>query len=67
MFNWNERAPEAFENFKRELCEAPALGVPTEKGIYVLDTNASVAGITGVLHPEKDWNRKKVAAHCIWQ
>ena len=30
-FGWNEGAPEAFENIKRELCEAPLLGLPTEK------------------------------------
>ena len=29
---WNERAQEAFEKIKRELCEAPVLGMPTEKG-----------------------------------
>ena len=38
---WNERAQEAFECIKRELCEAPVLGIPTEHGMYVLDTDAS--------------------------
>ena len=28
-FEWNERAQAAFENIKRELCEAPVLGKPT--------------------------------------
>ena len=41
-FEWNEKAQAAFENMKRELCEAPVLGMPTEKGMYVLDTDASV-------------------------
>ena len=33
-FVWNERAQEAFQNIKRELCEAPVLGMPTDKGMY---------------------------------
>ena len=37
-FEWNDEAQVAFENIKRELCEAPVLGMPTEKGMYVLDT-----------------------------
>ena len=37
---WSDEAQTAFENIKRELCEAPVLGMPTEKGIYVLDTDA---------------------------
>ena len=44
-FEWNDEAQVAFENIKRELCEAPVLGMPTEKGMYVLDTDASVVAI----------------------
>ena len=36
---------EAFENIKRELCEAPVLGMPIIEGMYVLDTAASVVAI----------------------
>ena len=32
-FEWNEEAQAAFEKIKRELCEAPVLGVPTETGM----------------------------------
>ena len=39
---WNEKAQATFENIKRELCEAPVLGMPTERGMYVLHTDASV-------------------------
>ena len=46
-FEWNEEAQAAFENMKRELCEAPVLGMPTEKGMYVLDTDASEVAISG--------------------
>ena len=55
-FEWNEEAQAAFENIKRELCEAPVLGMPIEKGMYVLDTDASVVAISGILHQEQEWN-----------
>ena len=45
---------------KKELCEAPVLGMPTEKGMYVLDTDASVVAISGILHQEQEWNGKTV-------
>ncbi|XP_063727255.1 uncharacterized protein LOC134854826 [Symsagittifera roscoffensis] len=35
-FEWNEEAHAAFEKMKQELCEAPVLGMPTEKGILSL-------------------------------
>ena len=37
------------------MCEAPVLGMPTEKGMYVLDTDASVVAISGILQ-EQEWN-----------
>ena len=40
-FEWNDEAEVAFEKIKRELCEAPVLGMPTEKGTYVLETDPS--------------------------
>ena len=57
---WNNAAEESFQRIKRELCEAPALGMATEKGMYVLDTDASVVAIFGILHQEQEWNRKTV-------
>ena len=50
----------AFENIKREMCEAPVLGMPTEKGMYVLDTDASVVAISEILHQEQEWNGRTV-------
>ena len=41
-FTWTDEAQVSFENIKRELCETPVLGMPTEKGTLVLDTDASV-------------------------
>ena len=47
---WNNAAEESFQRKKKELCEAPVLGMPTEKGMYVLDRDASVVAISGILH-----------------
>ena len=59
-FEWNEEAQAAFGNIKREPCEAPGLGTPTEKGMNVLDTDASVVAISGILHQEQEWNGRTV-------
>ena len=45
-FTWKNAAEESFQRIKKELCEAPVLGMPTEKGVYVLDTDASVVAIS---------------------
>ena len=45
---------------KKELCEAPVLGMPTEKGMYELDTDASMVAISGIIHQEQEWNGKTV-------
>ena len=36
------------------------LGMPTEKRMYVLDTDASVVAISGIFHQEQELNRKTV-------
>ena len=59
-FMWNNAAEESFQRIKKELCEAPVLGMPTEKVIVVLDTDASVVAISGILHQEQEWNGKTV-------
>ena len=59
-FTWNNAAEESFQRKKKELCEAPVLGMPTEKGMYVLDTDASVVAISGILHQEQEWNGKTI-------
>ena len=51
---WTDEAQVSFENIKRELCEAPVLGMRTEKGMFVLDTDASVVAISGILHQEQE-------------
>ena len=59
-FTWNNAAEESFQITKRELCEAPVLWMPTEKGMYVLDSDASVVAISGILHQAQEWNGKTV-------
>ena len=34
--------------------------MPTEHGMYVLDTDASVVAISGILHQEQEWNGRTV-------
>ena len=36
------------------------LDMPTENGMYVLDTDASVVAISGILHQEQEWNGRTV-------
>ena len=55
-FSWTDEAQVSFENIKCELCEATVLGMPTEKGTFVLDTDASVVAISGILHQEQASN-----------
>ena len=60
-FTWNNAAEESFQRIKKQLCEAPVpVGMPTEKGMYVLDTEASVVAVSGILHQEQEWNGKTV-------
>ena len=65
-FEWNDEAQVAFENIKPELCEAPVLGMPAEDGMYVLDTDASVVAITGILHQEQEWNGRTVLRPIVY-
>ena len=42
-FSWTDEAQVPFENIKREFFEAPVLGMPTEKRLFKLETDALVA------------------------
>ena len=59
-FEWNERTQEAFENTKQELFQAPMLEMRTEKGMYVLDTDAAVGVFSGLLQQEQKSNGRTV-------
>ena len=49
-FTWTDEAQVPFENIKRKLCQAPVLGMPTEKRMFLLDMDASAVAISGILH-----------------
>ena len=38
----------------------PVLGMPTEKVMYVPDTDASVVAISGIPHQEQEWKGRTV-------
>ena len=57
---WTDEAQVSFENIKRKLCEAPVLDMPAEKGMFVLDTDASVVAISGILRQEQEWSGRTV-------
>ena len=57
-FTWNNAAEDSLHRIKRKFCEAPVLGMPTENGMYVLDTDSQVVAISGILHQEQEWNGK---------
>ena len=59
-FCWSDEAQVSFEKIERELGEAPVHGKPTEKAVFVLDTDASVVAISGILHQQKEWNGRTV-------
>ena len=59
-FTWNNAAEQSFQRIKRELGETLVLGMPTENGMYVLDTDASVVAISGIFHQEQECNVKTV-------
>ena len=57
---WTDEAEVSFEKIQRKLCEAPVLAMPTENGMLVLDMDASVVAISGILHQEQEWNGRTV-------
>ena len=59
-FSWPDEAQIFLEKINRDFCEAPVLGMPTEKGLFVLDIDASVVAISGTLHQEREWNGRAV-------
>ena len=59
-FKWNNAADESIQRIKTKMCEASVLGMPTGKAMYLLDTDASVVAISGILHQGQEWNGKTV-------
>ena len=61
-FIWTQRQQAAFEDLKACLICAPILGFPTEDGRFVLDTDASLFAVGGVLNQIQE-DRKVVIAY----
>ena len=59
-FCWNDEAQVSFEKIKQKFCETLVLGKPTEKVMFVLDTDASVVAIWGILQQEQQGSRRTV-------
>jgi hypothetical protein len=49
LFRWTEEHRRAFEELRGRLCKAPILVLPDYKRLFILETDASVTGIGGVL------------------
>ena len=58
-FEWNEEAQAVFENIKRKSAKRQCYSC-LQKGMYVVDTDASVVAISGILHEEQEWNERTV-------
>ena len=56
-----QRGGKSHSRDKERVVQAPVLGMPTEKGMYVLDTDASIVAISGVLHQEQEGNGNTVS------
>ena len=55
-FVWTERQQVAFDTLKTCLINAPILGFPTEDGRFILDTDASLFAVGGILNQlQEDW------------
>ena len=61
-FVWTNRQQQAFEALKACLVSAPILGFPTQNGRFVLDTDASLFAVGGVLSQLQD-DREVVIAY----
>ena len=59
-FQWTPEAQESFDSVKQALIDATALALPASEEKFVLDTDASNIGISGILHQEQQWNGKTV-------
>ena len=59
-YRWTEAAQKAFDEVKTALTSAQTLALPTEHGLFVLDTDASNVGIAGILHQEQEWKGRLI-------
>ena len=60
-FSWNNECENSFQLLKQCLVMAPILAFPRETGIFLLDTDASLYGIGGILSQIQDGEEKVIA------
>ena len=60
-FYWTSDCQSSFENLKELLTSVPILAYPTRDGKFILDTDASGAGIGAVLSQEQNGQEKVIA------
>ena len=67
-FEWNDEAQVAFENIKRELCEAPVLGNAYRKG-HVCSRHRRIGGWPSQESciKSKNGTEEQFSVHCIRQ
>ena len=67
-FQWTPEAQDSFDSVKQALVDATALALPASEGRFVLDTDASTVGISGILHQEQQYNGKnRVETDSLWK
>ena len=65
IFAWTSEQQVAFDTLKACLLQAPILGFPMEKGSFILDTDASLFAVGGVLNQlQDDW--EVLIAYASW-
>ena len=57
-FTWKSRGRGIISKNKERSWKAPVLGMPTEEGMYLLDTYESVVATSGILHQETGVERE---------
>ena len=62
-FCWDDKCQRAFDELRRALTSAPVLAFPDFSRPFVLDTDASDAGIGAVLSQADDEGRERVVAY----
>ena len=61
QFLWTEECNIAFNKFKDMLTSAPVLSFPNDEGTFILDTDASLSGISGSLSQEQENSEKVIS------
>ena len=61
IFRWTDACQEAFQRLKDTLVSAPILAMPSDEGMFLLDTDASNHSVGAVLSQVQDGAEKVVA------